>query len=72
MDYKIEAIKELISFLKLLFTIFITAAFSMIAYMYEKDNYDLYIIVFVVLFLSLCAILILKIVKEIKKIEEIR
>jgi len=62
-----EAIKEFISFLKLLFAIFITADFSLIAYIYEKSDYLLGLVVLSIILTSLCLVFIVKIFIEIKR-----
>jgi len=67
---KSEAIKELISFLKLIFTILMTADFSLIAYVYEKNIVSIELILVIIVLASSSFILMIKIFQKIKQLEE--
>ena len=69
---KIDEIKELIGFLKAIFIMSIVIMSSLIAYLYERQVSDNYLVLFV-LFLDIVFMLLLlkKILKEIKSLKDL-
>ena len=69
---KIDEVKELIGFLKAVFIMFIVIMSSLIAYLYERQISDNYLVLSV-LFVDIIFMLVLlkKILKEIKSLKDL-